>query len=213
MQAPVGLKTPSNTSNTRNNPKWGLDTKAADIRATASRGCRLALWPIRARPQLGTDAPAIAETATSETYAASTLSRTLFSAAPSKQKLRQTLSQRPTVPGGSLGAVGVTLSVMLATQKLFWYLIVKRTKDCPDCRGFGIARCDLCRASGCVKWIGKWDHVEPCPECMGKRYHRCYTCGGLYHRPIFRHVQRNAGVDASQNRVLRTIDVVNPLVD
>lgn len=204
---------PPNTLYTTNISNLVLNTQAIRFLPAASRGYRSALWPLRARPQLGTDAPAIAETATNDNYAAAMLSRTFFSGAPSKQTLRQTLSQRPTVPGGSLGAVGVTLSVMLATQKLFWFLIVKRTKDCTDCRGFGIARCELCRASGCVKWIGKWDHVEPCPECMGKRYHRCYSCGGLYHRPIFRHVKRNAGVDASQNRVFSTMDVVNPLVD
>lgn len=177
------------------------------------RVCHSVGWRIRARPQLDVDVPVQAEDLCSETYAASSLSRTFLSCSPTKQTLRSTLSQRPTMPGGSLGAVTVTLAAMLGCYKIFWLLVVKRTLDCKECRGFGITSCELCHASGCIKWIGKWDHVEPCPQCMGKRYHRCYSCGGLYHRPIFAHVKRNAGLNASQNQVFTTMDVVNPLVD
>lgn len=40
-------------------------------------------------------------------------------------------------------------------------------------------------------------------------------CGGLFHRQIFQHVSRNAGLQASeQDQGLPTVDdVISPLVD
>lgn len=213
MQSLIRTNSSAKAARSRLEPRGGIYPGVAQIQQQFRRGCPSRVSQARARPQEEPDAPAVADSVANDTFAASTLSRTLFAGSQSQQTLRNTLSQRPSIPGGSVGAVAFTLTFMITVQKMFWYLIVKRTLDCPDCRGFGIARCELCHASGSVKWIGKWDHVEPCPECMGKRYHRCYSCGGLYHRPIFAHVRRNAGVNASQNQVYRTVDVVNPLVD
>jgi DnaJ-class molecular chaperone len=141
------------------------------------------------------------------------MTRKLFTGYQPNQSLRNTLSQRPSMPGGSIGVVTFTLAVMSICYKSMWLIIVKRTRECDECRGFGIQPCELCHSSGSIKWIGKWDHVEPCPQCMGKRYHRCSGCGGLYHRSMFKHVSRNAGLTASQDQALKTVDILSPLVD
>ena len=53
-------------------------------------------------------------------------------------------------------------------------------------------RCSLCKGTGAVGWEGKWSHREPCPLCVGKRFVDCSSCGGHFHRPMFRHIHRTA---------------------
>lgn len=68
--------------------------------------------------------------------------------------------------------------------------IVRKTKSCSQCKGFGIQRCSLCNGTGKVDWRAKLSHFECCPLCMNRRFVECRECGGHYHRVLFRHHRR-----------------------
>lgn len=130
-----------------------------------------------------------------------------------RNTLRDALSRSPSMPGGKTGGWVAVVSVLLGAAKAAHWSVVKRCKACNTCRGYGIKRCNLCGASGAISWTGKWDHIEPCPACVGMRFSSCPDCGGLYHKPLFQHVSRNAGLQASQDQALTTVDVISPMVD
>eukprot|EP01026_Neomeris_dumetosa_P051124 TRINITY_DN44946_c0_g1_i3.p2 TRINITY_DN44946_c0_g1~~TRINITY_DN44946_c0_g1_i3.p2 ORF type:complete len:259 (+),score=12.15 TRINITY_DN44946_c0_g1_i3:109-777(+) len=75
----------------------------------------------------------------------------------------------------------VTSIVQIVKNHLY-----QKVLQCTSCRGYGVERCNLCKAKGYVNWEGKFSHLEPCPLCMGKRYISCQQCGGLVHKPLFR---------------------------
>lgn len=163
----------------------------------------------RSVPQQREDAPGSKE----EGLKSSASVTWLFAGAQPRHALRDALSRSPSMPGGKAGGWFAAMSVVVVAVKAVHWSIVKRCRECTSCRGYGIQRCNLCGASGAITWTGKWNHVEPCPACVGKRFVNCQTCGGLYHRPIFNHVSRNAGLQASQDQVITTVDVISPLVD
>ncbi|GMH32619.1 hypothetical protein BSKO_00453 [Bryopsis sp. KO-2023] len=86
------------------------------------------------------------------------------------------------------------LLVLLTTVMSIWAAVrsavAKRVKECSSCRGFGIERCNLCFGNGVCSWEGKYAHDnEPCPRCFGRRFVKCQSCGGHYHRPMFHHAR------------------------
>lgn len=137
----------------------------------------------------------------------------LLSGTQPRHALRDVLSRSPNLPGGKAGGWLAAASVVLFVGKGIHWGLVNRCRSCRTCRGYGIKRCNLCGASGAISWTGKWNHIEPCPACVGMRFLSCPDCGGLYHRPLFQHVSRNAGLQASQDQALTTVDVISPLVD
>jgi hypothetical protein len=143
--------------------------------------------------------------------ATATITRVLFTSVQPNHALRQLLSQRPPVPGGRGAIIFLLLSFLSAIFAGVRRFYMQRTRQCSACRGYGISACELCGCSGYIKWVGKWDHVEPCPQCMGRRFINCRECGGLHHRTLFMHVSRNAGVAASEGP--RMPGALEPLVD
>lgn len=88
------------------------------------------------------------------------------------------------------GPMAFLLLLAALASALLRTVLAKMSSDvraCRCCCGFGIARCKLCEGRGVVGWEGKWSHFEPCPLCLGRRFTRCETCGGMFHKPIFRH--------------------------
>lgn len=94
--------------------------------------------------------------------------------------------RRP-LTAGPLAVVVVVVAMLSALVRGLMHKIAADVRACGSCRGFGIGRCKLCEGRGVVGWEGKWSHFEPCPLCLGRRFTRCECCGGLLHKPLFRH--------------------------
>jgi hypothetical protein len=131
-------------------------------------------------------AAAVASPVPSVPLETASLSRLLVSSV--RPAAKTLLSHRLAGPFGVafVGAYAVALAVGAWRSAT-----ARRARDCTSCRGFAIARCDLCEASGFVSWEGKWGHVEPCPACLGKRHVRCAVCGARFGRSLFAHVPRD----------------------
>ncbi|KAK9909256.1 hypothetical protein WJX75_009575 [Coccomyxa subellipsoidea] len=117
------------------------------------------------------------------------ISRVFIGVQPTRIALR--LARR-VKPNGPMSVLLVILTLISAAFAAIRARIVHNVRACSSCHGYGISRCSLCSGTGAVGWEGKWSHKEPCPMCVGRRFVECTECGGHYHRPMFRHIQRSA---------------------
>eukprot|EP00892_Ulva_mutabilis_P008129 jgi/Ulvmu1/5689/UM024_0036.1 len=122
------------------------------------------------------------------------IARIFLSRGQPNARLRSALSNRAT-PITIVLAAAYSVSIITSTVRTW---MIERTRNCKDCKGYGIRRCELCDGAGTISWEGKWGHVEPCPRCIGKRYNRCESCGGYHVPTLFAHVTRNP-VDVQQS--------------
>jgi hypothetical protein len=119
------------------------------------------------------------------------------------------------VPTRVLGPFGLAVLAAYSTSlaiAAYRNFIVKRTRACCVCAGFGVNRCDFCDGVGAVQWEGKWGHVEPCPRCVGRRHIRCEACGGLYHRAMFAHVPRMYGSHSPLPPIIETVSATEEVI-
>ncbi|KAF8065919.1 hypothetical protein HT031_002980 [Scenedesmus sp. PABB004] len=106
---------------------------------------------------------------------------------------RNALSGKRQPVSGPMGLLLFLLTLLAASFAAIRGALLKRTKKCRSCRGFGLQRCRLCLGSGRVDWAAKLKHFDVCPLCMNRRFIVCAECGGHYHRPMFSHRRRTAG--------------------
>ncbi|EIE25443.1 hypothetical protein COCSUDRAFT_32644 [Coccomyxa subellipsoidea C-169] len=128
------------------------------------------------------------------------ISRVFIGVQPTRIALR--LARR-VKPNGPMSVLLVILTLISAAFAAIRARIVHNVRACSSCHGYGISRCSLCSGTGAVGWEGKWSHKEPCPMCVGRRFVECTECGGHYHRPMFRHIQRTA-IDVEEELEMRS---------
>lgn len=69
-----------------------------------------------------------------------------------------------------------------AKRTLFVKRRPSRKRRCPNCGGFGIVRCHLCKGSGFVERQTPVYDVLLCPACVSHRYLSCGVCWGTGRR-------------------------------
>ncbi|KAK9794953.1 hypothetical protein WJX73_001049 [Symbiochloris irregularis] len=87
---------------------------------------------------------------------------------------------RPSGPASILIIIATLIGAIFTAIR---QRIASHVRSCTCCRGYGIARCQLCDGVGVVGWEGKWSHTEACPQCVGRRYIECRDCGGRDQQP------------------------------
>eukprot|EP00192_Tetraselmis_astigmatica_P018493 CAMPEP_0117656078 /NCGR_PEP_ID=MMETSP0804-20121206/4616_1 /TAXON_ID=1074897 /ORGANISM="Tetraselmis astigmatica, Strain CCMP880" /LENGTH=243 /DNA_ID=CAMNT_0005462463 /DNA_START=419 /DNA_END=1150 /DNA_ORIENTATION=+ len=125
-----------------------------------------------------------AKTATANYVQTASLTRVFIGIGAGARPLSGLLSGPMSVLVGFFMSV---LSVFFAVRAV----LVSRSKNCMECKGYGIQRCRLCEGQGSISWEGKFMHEYDCPLCFGKRHTRCGKCGGMHNKTLFQHTNES----------------------